>query len=137
MNQAFLMRMQESDEGTFGKMYFGDSVVYSGELPDRGNEPNFSRIPEGTYDVLWTFSPAFKRMMYLVSDVRGRSGIRIHAANYMGDSRRGLRCHLNGCIALGKRFGSMDGQAAILNSRTAVQELEKWGGGKSFQLEIA
>lgn len=35
-------------------------------------------IPVGTYPVLVTFSPRFKRMLPLIGNVPGRSGIRIH-----------------------------------------------------------
>ena len=35
-------------------------------------------IPVGTYSVLVTFSPRFKKMMPLIGNVPGRSGIRIH-----------------------------------------------------------
>ena len=35
-------------------------------------------IPEGNYPVSVTFSPRFKRMLPLIRNVPGRSGIRIH-----------------------------------------------------------
>ena len=47
-------------------------------------------IPVGTYPVLVTFSPRFKRMLPLIGNVPGRSGIRFH---------RGTRPeHSKGCI---------------------------------------
>ena len=47
-------------------------------------------IPVGTYSVLVTFSPRFKRMLPLIGNVPGRSGIRIH---------RGTKSeHSKGCI---------------------------------------
>ena len=47
-------------------------------------------IPVGTYPVLVTYSPRFKKMMPLISTVPGRSGIRIH---------RGTKPeHSKGCI---------------------------------------
>ena len=47
-------------------------------------------IPEGTYPVSVTFSPRFKRMLPLIGNVPGRSGIRIH---------RGTKPeHSKGCI---------------------------------------
>ena len=47
-------------------------------------------IPEGSYPVLVTFSPRFKRMLPLIGNVHGRSGIRIH---------RGTKPeHSKGCI---------------------------------------
>ena len=47
-------------------------------------------IPEGNYPVLVTFSPRFKRMLPLIGNVPGRSGIRIH---------RGIKPeHSKGCV---------------------------------------
>ena len=47
-------------------------------------------IPDGTYPVSVTFSPRFKRMLPLLMQVPGRSGIRIH---------RGTKPeHSRGCI---------------------------------------
>lgn len=47
-------------------------------------------IPVGTYSVSVTFSPRFRRMLPLIGNVPGRSGIRIH---------RGTKAeHSKGCI---------------------------------------
>ena len=47
-------------------------------------------IPEGSYPVSVTFSPRFKRMLPLIGNVPGRSGIRIH---------RGTKPeHSKGCV---------------------------------------
>ena len=35
-------------------------------------------IPEGQYELKMTYSPRFKKMMPLIGNVPGRSGIRIH-----------------------------------------------------------
>lgn len=136
MQYAYLERQETSDEGTFGVLHFDGEVVFTGELPDRGNAPNLSCIPAKMYEVHWTYSPAFKRMMYLVTGVEGRSGIRIHPANLMGDRTKGMKSHLYGCIALGERLGHIRKQKALLVSRPAVWTLEQWGKGKPFELEI-
>lgn len=136
MQKAYLERLEGSDSGTFGKWYFGDQTAFSGELPNRDNAPNISCIPEGVYLVVWNYSPHFKRMMYLVTKVSGRSGIRIHSANYMGDRSKGLRCHLYGCLAAGERVGTIEGQKAIIKSRPAIGRLERWGNRQTFELEI-
>ena len=47
-------------------------------------------IPEGTYPIAVTWSPKFKRMLPIVLNVKGRSGIRFH---------RGTKPeHSRGCI---------------------------------------
>lgn len=51
------------------------------------------KIPEGRFEIKYTYSPRFGRKMPLI-DVPGRKGIRIHAANYPWQ--------LRGCVAIGK-----------------------------------
>lgn len=129
-------RLESSDHGTFGRILFNDNVLFSGELPDRNNQRNISCIPTGIYQVDWTYSPTFKRFMYLVRDVPERSGIRIHSANLMGDKSCNMRSQLYGCIALGEKLGHIDGQKAVMLSRPAVAKLETGMKRKSFELEI-
>ena len=50
-------------------------------------------IPRGIYEVQITYSPKFKRMLPILRDVKGFSGIRIHPGNTPSDS---LGCLLPG-----------------------------------------
>lgn len=136
MRAAVLTREESTDQGTFGRLFADGLTLFTGELPWRDNAPNVSCIPVGTYKAAWTFSPAFKRMMYLILPVDGRSGIRIHSANLMGDKAMGFRSHLNGCIAMGKKIGWLAKQKAVLLSAPAVTELENFFDRQSFELEI-
>lgn len=54
----------------------------------------------------------------------------------MGDAGKGLKCQLNGCIAIGERLGWIAGQKAVLLSAPAVRRLEEAFGGRPFSLEI-
>lgn len=74
--------------------------------------------------------------MYLVENVNKRSGIRIHSANFMGDLTLGYKCQLNGCIALGEKFGVVNGQKAVLLSNPAIRKFESLMSGQSFVLEV-
>jgi hypothetical protein len=134
MRRVTLQRIETGDHGTFGRI--AEVPAFTGELPDRDNASNVSCIPAGIYRCLWTWSPAFKRFMYLVDGVRGRSGIRIHAANLMGDKSKGLRCQLNGCIALGQRLGVIEGQKAVVLSAPAISAFEAAMERQPFELEI-
>lgn len=134
--QVFLERLETGDEGTFGRVYFGARSLFTGELPDRGNAPNVSCIPPGRYECRWTYSPHFRRHTYQVMDVPGRSGIRIHSANLMGDRAMGFKSHLYGCIALGRRVGSLSGQKSLLVSRPAMREFTEYMRQRTFTLEI-
>ncbi len=136
IDKVRLERLETSSEGTFGRLTYNDFVAFTGELADRGNQSNVSCIPKGTYWCSWTQSDAFKRKLYAVENVPNRAGIRIHAANFMGDSEKGLKKQLNGCIALGLKLGRMDGQKALLLSKPAVRQFETLMNKRSFLLEI-
>lgn len=128
--------MDKSDQGVFGRIVAPKISLYTGELPWRDNKPSISCVPEGVYRVDWTFSPRFKRFMYLLIGVRDRSGVRKHSANFMGDAALGFKSQLNGCIALGERIGWMDKQKALLLSAPAVRRFEEAMEHKPFDLEI-
>lgn len=131
-----IIRMESGDQGTFGRLVLPNTFFYTGELPWRGNAPNISCIPEAAYEATYTWSPRFQRMLYLIHPVEGRSGIRKHPANLMGDVALGYRSQLNGCIALGERLGWLGGQKAVLLSSPAVRRFHELMGGKPFKLEV-
>jgi hypothetical protein len=66
--------------------------------------------------------------MYGVGQVKGRVGVRIHAAN--------LPAQLAGCISLGERLGSIEGKKAVLLSSPAVRRFEMHMQRKPFLLEV-
>lgn len=132
-----LERHESGDQGTFGRMWARGLSLFSGELAWRNNLPNISCIPQpGLHRVVWTWSPRFKRFMYLLLGTDPRGGIRAHAANFMGDDTLGFRRQLNGCIALGEKLGWMDRQKALLLSAPAVRRFESHMGHRAFVLEI-
>ena len=140
MQVVKLRRGASTDEGTFGVLSFGQSIVHSLELPWRGNLRRRSSIPEGVYTCALVNSPRFGRV-YHVQDVPDRSHVLIHPANLAGAVPMGWVSQLEGCIAPCERLGRMripDGrlQAAGLVSRSAVESLMAWAGGKPFKLEI-
>ena len=51
-------------------------------------------IPTGIYTVLLTYSPKYKKVMPLINNVKGYSGIRIHSGNTSKDTL--------GCLLVGK-----------------------------------
>lgn len=74
-------------------------------------------------------SPRFKKDMWLLLDVPGRDGIRIHSANYARE--------LNGCIALGMSKSDIDGDGNIdIVASKKAMDLAFEHLGESFELEI-
>ena len=134
--KAILTRQVSEDAGTFGLLSFDSFVLRSGELPDKNNAPDLSCIPAGVYLVDWTYSPRFGRDTYEVVGVHNRTAIRIHPANWMGDKTKGMKCELDGCIALGLSVGFLDGQKALEQSKVATDQLEQHFGHEPFELEI-
>ena len=132
-----LQRLASTEEGTFGTLRTPVRSYFTLELPDRNNLPNISCIPIGTYVCSWTLSPRFKRKTYEIMKVKARSGIRIHSANFAGNDEKGFRKQLNGCLALGLKTGTLDGQKALLLSSPAIRQFETEMNGESFILEIS
>lgn len=110
---------------TIGKLYIdGKYVSDTLEDRDRGlddsmNEEDIKKkkvygetaIPYGTYKVSITYSNKFKKMLPLIENVKGFSGIRIHSGNTAKDSL--------GCILVGenKEVGK------VINSRKTFDKL--------------
>lgn len=134
--EVVITRLDRSDQGCFGLLETEGFTAHSGELPDLGNEPNVSCVPPADYDVVWTYSPAFVRFMYLLLGTEPRAGIRKHSANLMGNKSKGFRAQLNGCISLGEKLGWIDGQKALLLSAPAVRRFESHMQQRPFRLRI-
>lgn len=136
MKTAVLRRTEMGDAGTFGTLEIDGAEFVTGELPDRDNAPEISCIPAGVYLCKWTPSNRLKRETYQVMDVPGRTGIRLHPANFMGDVSKGLKAEVNGCIALGAARVPINGQEAVGGSRDTVKKFEALLGGEDFELQI-
>ena len=74
--------------------------------------PHYTAIPAGTYEVVMTYSPRFKRKMPLLKNVPGYDGIRIHSGNGPEDT--------DGCIVPGLN----DTVGRVSNSRYWTNLLE-------------
>lgn len=140
MRRITLTRLESSDHGTFGTIQVPDDewlhYFYAGELPWRDNRSSVSCIPTGLYKVDRVDWLKHNKKVFMVLNVPGRGGILIHSANYMGDSLKGFKTQLQGCIALGERLGVMEGQKALLLSAPAIRRFEALLDGKPFELEI-
>lgn len=61
-------------------------------------KPLFGCVPKGIYRIIKRYSPKFKKSMYYLAYVHGRSGIMFHAGNFPKDTK--------GCILLGLYRGN-------------------------------
>jgi len=127
--EVLLKRDYKGKDCTLGKMYFGDNFVETLELPWKNNTTQISCIPDGEYEVEKTYSPSFRKNLWLIKNVPHRSGIRIHSANYVSE--------LLGCIAPGmSRYDlNKDGIIDMKDSRKAMSLLEEELPDK-FKLKI-
>lgn len=133
--QFALVRRSTSDAGTFG-VFTGEGLeLHTAELPWRDNAVRMSCIPAGRY-VCRPYSSRKFPDVYEVKDVPGRTAILIHAGNFAGDTARGLRSDVQGCILLGLGRGEIEGQPAVTSSRAALDKLRTVVGRQSFDLVI-
>lgn len=129
MELLTLKRVSYEAEGTYGILLFEQiPLVLTLENPWLDNIRSISCIPSGQYLCMPYFSNRFPGT-FQVMDVSERTNIIFHKGNVVGDTR--------GCILLGSRFGTLDGKAAILESRRAFKAfmnlVDSWD---SFLLNI-
>lgn len=113
-----LLKRQPSNNGTTLGTLFVNGSFCCFTLEDQIRSDGIkvqgeTAIPEGHYRVRITYSQRFKRMMPLLQDVPGFSGIRIHAGNTNEDT--------SGCILVGL---ARVGWATIEQSRAALDVLQ-------------
>lgn len=131
-----IIRFAHSDQGTKGILAIsGVEFCKTLELPWRDNAPRLSCIPCGQYDVRPRYSPKFG-VCYEVQGVPGRKYILIHSGNVAGDTTRGYRSHVEGCILLGKYHGKLGQQEAVLYSAPTVREFFETMEQKPFKLLV-
>lgn len=124
-----LIRLEESDDGTFGALVIGGKVFcVTLEPPDEGNQRNISNIPPYKYICVRVASPKYGNT-FEVTNVPGRSHILFHKGNETKDTK--------GCILLGDKFGKLRGDRAILNSGFTFNRFKKaLVNVDAFELEI-
>jgi len=140
MFRAILMREKSGEQGTFGRLTVkngkgAELSLQTIELPWKDNRRNVSCIPAGVYDCSRTHSGKFG-VVYEVMHVPGRSGILIHAGNVAGDTAKGFRTDVEGCILVGMSRGELYGQKAVLESRHALKALHEFTQGELMELTV-
>ena len=85
------------------------------EPPWLGNAVGKSCVPIGTYPLALEYSPRFKRELWELKKVPGRSESKLHPAN--------LASELDGCIAPGLRLGAILDKWCVLASAVALERI--------------
>ena len=85
-------------------------INHDGDFDDPGEGKIYGKtaIPYGRYRIIFNYSPKYKRVMPLLLNVPGYSGIRIHSGN--------IPEHTAGCLLLGENKE----KGKVLNSRYHV-----------------
>jgi len=113
-----LKREIESNRGILGTICTsdGEQVCKTLELPWERNQQNISCIPCGNY-VVTDYTSVKYPSAFVVLSVPGRSGILIHAGNYVTDT--------NGCILVGEEWEFMGHprQLAVSYSNNTLNRL--------------
>lgn len=126
-----LVRQPSTEEATIGSLFVGD-VWECWTLEDIVRKEKIygeTAIPPGTYKVIITWSPRFKKQLPLLIDVPGFDGVRIHPGNDADDTE--------GCILVGQTadvnwVGSS--RAAFLSLYDKIQKAI--AAGETVTLEI-
>lgn len=111
-----LERLIFTDQSTIGELYVDDvfeCYVLEDKLRRGVKVYGETAIPSGTYKVILSMSPRFKRVLPLLVGVPGFDGIRIHPGNTAKDT--------DGCLLV----GTEKGPNVIKNSVVAFNKLFK------------
>lgn len=134
-----LIRIANRPTYCIGRLYIdGKYVCDVIEDVDRGLDDSMSvseilkkkikaktAIPCGTYKIEITYSPKYKRLMPLLLNVKGYSGIRIHSGNTSKDTE--------GCLLVGKNTKV----GMVTDSRNTYQKVfGMMQGNKDISIEI-
>ena len=128
MNIVELIRLESSNEGTFGVVRVNKEMFCVSLEPKWfGNERSISCIPTGQYTCKMVDSPSFGRV-YQVLDVHGRTHILFHIGNYVENT--------DGCILLGQRVTELTFGRAVTTSAKTIAEFNALLKGDPFILTI-
>lgn len=129
VESAELIRLETGADGTFGVLRLDGKVFcVTLEPPSLENAVNVSCIPVGQYRCRRVQSPRFGET-FEVADVPGRTHILLHPGNVTDDTQ--------GCVLLGRHFGLLRGDRAVLNSgRTFDDFMDRCHGAEEFVLTV-
>jgi len=107
--KSTLLRLRDDGQESLGTLFIYDELekifeCKTLELPWKGNKTDISCIPTGKYHVNHRESDTYGSHL-IVEDVKDRTYILIHVANYVRD--------VKGCIGVGKSYADIDGDGLV------------------------
>jgi hypothetical protein len=135
-----LVRVSVRDDGAYGVLLArhplgqpGVPIAVSLErtypLPDAPHSSQLLKIPAGRHRCVrsYFFGGRYESFEILVF---GHDRLLFHVANVEGE--------LDGCVAVGRRFGVLSGKNAVLESREGFQDFMLWAGQRhAFDLRVS
>jgi hypothetical protein len=119
-----LKRNKSSEHATIGSLFIdGEFEAFTledvvREVPDKPVSEwkilGRTAIPQGTYNVIISYSQRFGKLLPLLVNVPGFTGVRIHTGNTSADTE--------GCILVGSQ---MAGEAVVESRKAMAQLMEK------------
>ncbi len=132
-----ITRLAWDSDGTRGVTIFNGKTYQTLELRPDHNEADLSCILGGTYNCNLRLSHHFERNLFHVDGVQNRTEVMIHNGNYAGDTTKGKRSDVLGCILVGSGWDvAPSGQKMVTGSKVALAELMEALGTEDFTLEI-
>jgi len=129
MKQVILQRAWSDERATLGMLsILGEkhNPIFTLENPLRSTDID-SRIPGGEYECGPHHSEKYPNV-YEVRNVPNRTAILIHWGNFESDT--------TGCILVGLGSGMLEGQPAVMASKSAFKTLLDTVGDETFSLWI-
>lgn len=124
-----LKRFAYTPVGTFGRLHLPAFSCFTVECPWMDNIPNTSCIPEGRYEMALGYYNRGGYGAYEILQVPQRTHIKIHRGNNVSNIR--------GCVATGRRLGSVGAQWSVTDSRpTFAQFMQAMGGVQHATVQI-
>jgi hypothetical protein len=107
VKQLEVIRLEKTEEGILGDLLI-DGIIFCRTL----EHPTLA-LKTGTYPAVFEYSPKFKKKLYELKQTGDRDEVKFHVAN--------LAEELEGCIALGKYQGYLEGKRAVLASGSTIK----------------
>ena len=144
MKTLILQRDKEthySDLGTKGVISEnGIKICDTLELHEENNKNRESHIPIGKYLCKIVNSPKFGKV-YEITNVPNRGNVLIHSGNFAGDTDKGYKSDVLGCVELGNGYGIIEyapgkKQFGILKSKLTFNLFMQYMKDLPFYLEV-